>query len=86
MGYGIEVSNDDDKFVNMLHSVHDLIEDAVVPGKYLVELFPVLQRLPNWFPGTRFRSDALFVRKGTQEVLHALYEEGKRRLVSVRAH
>ncbi|EIW58876.1 CyP450 monooxygenase [Trametes versicolor FP-101664 SS1] len=82
VGYGIEVSKDDDKYVNMLHSVHDLIEDAVVPGKYLVELFPTMQRLPSWFPGTRFRSDALFVRKGTQEVLYALYEEGKRRLAS----
>nr|BED43014.1 cytochrome P450 monooxygenase [Trametes versicolor] len=82
VGYGIEVSKDDDKYVNMLHSVHDLIEDAVVPGKYLVELFPVMQNLPSWFPGTRFRKDALFVRKGTQEVLHALYGEGKRRMAS----
>lgn len=29
-----------------------------VPGKFLVELFPVLRFLPSWFPGAKFKRQA----------------------------
>lgn len=53
----------------------------MVPGKYLVELFPVLQNLPGWFPGAGFKRDASTVREKVLDARRTLYEDGKKCLV-----
>ncbi|KAI0365185.1 CyP450 monooxygenase [Pilatotrama ljubarskyi] len=78
IGYGIQISEKDDRFVNMLHTSHDLIEAIVVPGKYLVEVVPVLQYLPSWIPGLSFRRDSQALREEVRSTMRVLYEEGKR--------
>ena len=39
-----------------------------VPGKYLVEIFPVLRFLPSWFPGARFRREGAAWKKNVQRL------------------
>ncbi|EIW58855.1 cytochrome P450 [Trametes versicolor FP-101664 SS1] len=77
IGYGINISRDDQHYGNMLQQTAELIEDVVAPGKYLVELFPALQHLPAWFPGAGFKKDARAVREKVLEARKTLYEEGK---------
>lgn len=67
----------------MLQQTSELIETAVVPGKYLVELFPALQHLPAWFPGTGFKKDASAALEKVLDFKRILYEEGMSLLVCV---
>lgn len=67
----------------MLQQISELIEDAMVPGKYLVELFHALQYLPEWFPGAGFKKDASVVREKVIDTRRTLYEEGRSLLVRV---
>ncbi|KAI0628194.1 CyP450 monooxygenase [Trametes polyzona] len=82
IGYGIEIARDDDYYVNMLDEALRIIEDTVIPGKYLVELFPTLQCLPAWIPGVRFKKDAEHVGKQMQRARQTLFNHGKRLLDS----
>ncbi|KAI0819582.1 CyP450 monooxygenase [Trametes gibbosa] len=82
LGYGIEITSHDDHYVKMLHKALKLMEAASVPGKYLVELIPSLQYLPNWFPGTQFKRDAAYLEEETTHIKHLLYDHGKSLLES----
>lgn len=83
IGYGIKIPRDDECYGNMLHHTLKIVEAVVgrVPGKYLVELFPVLQNLPGWFPGAGFKRDASTVREKVLDARRTLYEDGKKCLV-----
>ncbi|EIW53210.1 cytochrome P450 [Trametes versicolor FP-101664 SS1] len=76
IAYGIKTSRDDNHYSNMLQQTSELIETAVVPGKYLVELFPAMQHLPAWFPGTGFKKDASAALEKVLDFKRILYEEG----------
>ncbi|KAL1936980.1 hypothetical protein VTO73DRAFT_2440 [Trametes versicolor] len=76
IAYGIKTSRDDNHYSNMLQETSELIETAVVPGKYLVELFPAMQHLPAWFPGTGFKKDASAALEKVLDFKRILYEEG----------
>ena len=32
-----------------------IMDKAYTPGKYLVEVFPFLQHVPQWMPGAQFK-------------------------------
>ncbi|KAH9855276.1 CyP450 monooxygenase [Lenzites betulinus] len=77
LGYGIKIARDDDHYAEMLRNAMKVLEAAIIPGKYLVEILPVLRYLPSWFPGTEFRRDATYVREKMSHAKHLLYEHGK---------
>ncbi|KAI0822115.1 cytochrome P450 [Trametes gibbosa] len=77
LGYGIEIARDDDYYSEMLHGTVKMMEAAVIPGKYLVEILPMLQYLPDWFPGTKFKQEAAYLRKKMAHVKCLLYEHGQ---------
>ncbi|KAJ2921246.1 hypothetical protein H1R20_g15845, partial [Candolleomyces eurysporus] len=55
IAYGFE---DAQKNQSLIHEVERLIlafMDAVAPGKYLVNSFPILKHTPSWFPGAGFK-------------------------------
>lgn len=56
--YGIQIAEKDDKYVKMAEDGIEAFSNLLVPGKYLVEQFPVLRFLPKWMPGAQFRRDA----------------------------
>ncbi|KAI0827125.1 CyP450 monooxygenase [Trametes gibbosa] len=58
IAYGVEVTEEDDEYVAMAEDGLAAFSTLLVPGKYLVELFPVLRFLPGWLPGVRFKRDA----------------------------
>ena len=42
----------------LIHNAEALIvgfSEAVVPGRFLVNLFPSLKHVPSWFPGAGFQ-------------------------------
>ena len=54
--YGIELS-EGDKFLSIAKKGAEIFSKALSPGRYLVEVFPVLVHLPAWFPGAKFKRD-----------------------------
>ncbi|EIW55506.1 CyP450 monooxygenase [Trametes versicolor FP-101664 SS1] len=58
VAYGIEVAEENDEYVTMAEEGLAAFSSLLVPGKYLVELFPILRFLPRWLPGVRFKRDA----------------------------
>ncbi|KAI0360492.1 CyP450 monooxygenase [Trametes cingulata] len=57
IAYGIDVK-EKDEYVTMAEEGLAAFSRLLVPGKYLVELFPILRILPSWLPGTQFQRDA----------------------------
>ncbi|KAH9937821.1 CyP450 monooxygenase [Epithele typhae] len=58
LSYGIKVTTHDDDYLKLVQEGNDIFMKAFVPGKYLVETFPVLKHIPAWFPGAKFRREA----------------------------
>lgn len=58
VGYGIDVDKDSVDYMGIAEEAMATFNRTFLPGKYLVESFPVLRFLPSFFPGTQFRRDA----------------------------
>ena len=56
--YGFDTLDGDDRFVERLRRGVLAFSNIVVPGRYLVEMIPLLSRIPAWFPQARFKRDA----------------------------
>ncbi|RPD52913.1 CyP450 monooxygenase [Lentinus tigrinus ALCF2SS1-6] len=55
--YGITASSLDDEFLELEEEAQAITNKAYTPGKYLVEVFPILRHVPAWFPGAQFKRD-----------------------------
>ena len=56
--YGLEVADKDDRYVQMAEEAIPGFNAAFMPGKYLVETFPIMRCIPAWFPGAKFKREA----------------------------
>ena len=65
IGYGIEVQESDDPYISIAEEVLNGIVQAGIPGSFWVDLFPVLQYVPSWFPGAGFQKKAAHWKKAT---------------------
>ncbi|KAF7771771.1 hypothetical protein Agabi119p4_6082 [Agaricus bisporus var. burnettii] len=54
MTYSLPVKTRHDRFVRFAEKTFNDLAAATAPGKYLVNIIPQLQFLPDWFPGTGF--------------------------------
>nr|CAC85300.1 cytochrome P450 [Agaricus bisporus] len=69
--YGLPVKTRHDRLVRFAEKTFNDLAASTAPGKYLVNIIPQLQYLPDWFPGTEFKRVAL----KTAEELDKLREE-----------
>ncbi|TFK27884.1 cytochrome P450 [Coprinopsis marcescibilis] len=58
MTYGIEIDDVDSPLVTNVQWVVNAVAESAVTVKYLVDIFPVLKYVPEWFPGTGFKKFA----------------------------
>ncbi|KAL0945486.1 hypothetical protein HGRIS_000972 [Hohenbuehelia grisea] len=68
--YGRHVASNDDMYVEMARDASALFANAGPPGGNPIDLFPFLQHLPSWFPGTYY---ANFARKWSH-IVHKLHD------------
>ncbi|EJF57353.1 cytochrome P450 [Dichomitus squalens LYAD-421 SS1] len=71
--YGIEIKDQNDKFIAIAEKGGEIFSDVMVPGRYLVELFPLLARIPAWFPGAIFKRKAARWERDIHDVRTAAY-------------
>ncbi|KAF8137074.1 cytochrome P450 [Boletus edulis] len=58
ISHGYSVKENGDPLVEMANRAMRNIAVVTSPGRFLVDLLPMLQYLPDWFPGCRFLKDA----------------------------
>ncbi|KAF9004239.1 cytochrome P450 [Cyathus striatus] len=63
MMYGIKILPENDPYINLTEEAMELITDCLVPGMFLVDSFPILRYIPEWFPGAGFQKRAKRGRK-----------------------
>lgn len=67
--YGYQPDDEEDKFVTLIEYTVKAITSAASPGSYLVDIFPIINYLPSWFPGTRFKQEAANIRQSIDSVV-----------------
>ncbi|KZT58525.1 cytochrome P450 [Calocera cornea HHB12733] len=56
VSYGIEIEGEDDPMVKVVKDGLRIVERVVVPGNFLVDIFPFLLYIPSWLPGGGFKT------------------------------
>ncbi|KAF5387480.1 hypothetical protein D9757_007797 [Collybiopsis confluens] len=56
--YGHIASDAHDPYIEASSRVMQKFSEAAKPGKWLVDLIPLLKHIPSWFPGANFQSFA----------------------------
>lgn len=58
VAYGIKVLPENDPLIDMAEQSAVLATPAQIPGRYLVEILPILKYIPAWVPGAYFQREA----------------------------
>lgn len=75
--YGIEVSDEDDRYITVAEKALDGMAKAAHPGAFLVDIFPILKHVPEFLPLAGFKRKAREWRKAVLEMRDAPYEAVK---------
>ncbi|KAJ7618765.1 cytochrome P450 [Roridomyces roridus] len=79
--YGIDVQPTDDPYVTLIEKAVRC-GSQVVPGRFLVDNFPLLKYVPEWMPGAGFKKIAREGRVLTQALRNVPFAEAKRQMMS----
>jgi hypothetical protein len=63
IAYGWTVTSNEDPLVSRMKKAFRISEEMVQPGKWLVEIFPLLRFVPAWMPGAGFKRKAIKARQ-----------------------
>ncbi|PSR75209.1 hypothetical protein PHLCEN_2v9250 [Hermanssonia centrifuga] len=74
-GWSLFDSTDRDQTLERITALNRRISHAVVPGNFLVNVFPVLMHLPVWFPGTRWKREGLELNKRVDQLFVELVND-----------
>ncbi|KAJ7491568.1 cytochrome P450 [Mycena galericulata] len=80
--YGINVLPVEDPYMKVAEEAMQCLTVAAVPGKYLVDAFPILKYVPRWFPGAKFKRLAEEWRKLARDSLDLPFAETKHQVAS----
>ncbi|TFK27950.1 cytochrome P450 [Coprinopsis marcescibilis] len=58
--YGIETTSSKDPLTRDMTEVMDGFSVSCLPGRWLVDTFPILKYVPSWFPGAGFKRFAAY--------------------------
>lgn len=68
IAYGYDIQPKKDYFVDLAEGAVSQISFAILPGAALVNVVPILQYLPPWFPGAGFHKVASETREMTTQM------------------
>lgn len=81
--YGLAILRENDPLVALAEEAIDGIVQAATPGKFLVDTFPTLKYVPEWFPGATFQKKARQWRVPILAMVEKPYQAAKHIYVSV---
>ena len=73
MTYGLPVRRTQDALVDMSESLFTAMATAAAPGKYLVNIIPVLKHIPGWIPGVTFKKAGQKIREQMFQIIELPY-------------
>ena len=82
--YGIDDMSQNELFIHNAQSIVEAFANAMTPGKYWVNVFPVLRHVPEWVPGAGFQKTFRKTVEITRQAIALPYREAKSSMV--RAH
>lgn len=83
IAYGIQVKPVDDPYIEAAEKgVHGLVT-AAVPGRFLVDMLPILKYVPEWVPGAGFQRRARKWKKWARAMVENPFEIAKENIVRV---
>lgn len=80
--YGYDVNSLDDKWVELADESLLMGASLLLPGASLMNVFPILQHVPKWFPGASAKRTAEEVKKLTEYLIQSPFDWVKKRMVS----
>ncbi|KAJ2919348.1 hypothetical protein MD484_g970, partial [Candolleomyces efflorescens] len=82
ISYGYPVKSHDDEFLQLtLASLNDFTRAGKL-GNFLVDFFPVLKHVPEWFPGAGFKLEAKRMKQTLNQAMRRPYEWTKKHMAT----
>ncbi|KAJ2913746.1 hypothetical protein MD484_g6664, partial [Candolleomyces efflorescens] len=75
LAYGIPIKARGDPYLELSEKSSQVFTDAVTPGSYFVDLFPILKHIPAWFPGAGFQRKARELRPISAKLKSSPFKE-----------
>ncbi|KAI9451431.1 cytochrome P450 [Lactarius psammicola] len=79
--YGYDVKESGDHYVAIAEELLTLASESILPGALLVNDFPALKHVPDWFPGTGFKRRARHGMRLSHEMVNAPFSMVKEDLL-----
>ncbi|KAF9458366.1 cytochrome P450 [Collybia nuda] len=79
--YGIKVSDTDDPYITTAEEALHGLSQAGVPGRFLVDVLPILKYVPSWMPGAGFKREATKWRKLSTDMAFKPFKHVKETLL-----
>ncbi|KAL0953803.1 hypothetical protein HGRIS_004985 [Hohenbuehelia grisea] len=70
IAYGLNIVSEDDEYIKIAEDMGHIMNNSGSPGGTPVDVFPFLQYLPSWFPGTYYAE----VARKARPVIRKLYD------------
>ncbi|KAJ8495680.1 hypothetical protein ONZ45_g12757 [Pleurotus djamor] len=80
VAYGITVEPKDDPMVAVADHAMNFLNNAGIPGTYLVDHIPILRYIPSWLPGAQFQKFAKAAYSAAQDMINVPYANVRERL------
>ncbi|GJE99702.1 cytochrome P450 [Phanerochaete sordida] len=68
--YGLKTGSHDDPLIETVEHGLEATLAAMIPGRFLVDAFPILKYIPAWFPGADFQREAGIWRASIYKMVH----------------
>ncbi|KAF9256772.1 cytochrome P450 [Marasmius fiardii PR-910] len=78
VAYGIDVNDKNNRYIQNAERALEALTYALQPGNFLVDSIPWLKYVPEWFPGTGFKSKAREWRSLRERVEREVFDATKR--------
>ncbi|KAH9055688.1 cytochrome P450 [Lactarius vividus] len=79
--YGIRITSPNSEYVKLSRETHEVIQNAVVPGSFFVDVFPALRFVPEWFPGAGFKRLARVAKARGEHMVDGAFDAAKRAMI-----
>lgn len=81
IAYGMKIAETNDPYISMVEEVMTGAIEVAIPGRFLVDVLPILKYVPSWMPGADFKRKAAHWRKATADLVDKPFEHVKETLV-----
>ena len=80
--FGIDVADRGDEIITLVEDALEWIGEAFAPGKYLLDILPILRHVPPWMPGATVQRLAVRWRSTLVQLKEVPYRRVKAAMVS----